>query len=354
MLQNKNQEDEVDIIKELQKIKPIVWKTIQKYLPKREPKKHYEIVRDYPQRQGKYFRPGLVLLSNEMFGGKKEKAILTAAIMQTSEDWLLIHDDIEDHSEERRSTREEYRPTLNILHGDEIAINAGDTLHLIMWKMLGDNVRALGEKSGWQIYNLIHKTLLSTAEGQFLELDWVRNQKVDISKKEYLEIVSRKTSQYTILAPLQLGAICAGIDSKNEWEKLKKWGTPFGYAFQIWDDAMNLCVTSHTQGKEIGGDILEGKRTLILSHLLQKCSSQEKAKVCKIYTKTRIEKTQDEKNYILSLIQKHKSIEYAKNVAKKYSQEAIKLFDQNTKHLKDTPAKQTIRKCIHFVANRER
>ncbi|MCX6799886.1 MAG: polyprenyl synthetase family protein, partial [Candidatus Falkowbacteria bacterium] len=214
----------------LKTIKPLIWSKILNYLPKKEPFDHYEMVKDYPYRQGKYFRPGLVMLSTEMYGAKKEDALLSAAAVQLSEDWLLIHDDIEDQSEMRRG-----KPTLNVLHGNELAINAGDALHVIMWKILGENILALGLNYGIKIYNIFNDVLLTTTEGQAIDLTWIHDNKIDITEKEYLDMVKRKTCYYTIIGPVQIGAMIAG-QSKDELKKIEEWGLPFGYAFQIWDD----------------------------------------------------------------------------------------------------------------------
>lgn len=338
----------IDFVNKLEKLKKPVWKKIQTYLPDKYPKEHYKIVREYPQRQGKYFRPGLVLLATEMFGFKKEKAILTATAMQTSEDWLLIHDDCLDHSEERR-----HRSTLNKKYGNELAINAGDGLHIIMWKMLGDNVRLLGEKKGWQIFDKLNDILLTTIEGQYLELDWLRKKRMAITERQYYQMIYRKTGYYTVTGPLQLGAIAAGASNK-ELKKIKEWAIPFGCAFQIWDDVMNLTTANHSQGKEKAGDILEGKRTLILTHLLRKCLAREKDYITAIYAKPREKKTKKDKKYILALMGKYQSLDFAKKTAKDFSKKAKKLFNKNTSHLTDSYAKKTIREGIDFVVNRQR
>jgi len=343
-----------DFKKELEELKRPVWEKIQEYLPEKEPEGHYAMVREYPKRQGKYFRPGLVLLATEMFGGEREKALLTAAAMQTSEDWLLIHDDFEDHSEERRSTKDEYRPALNQIYGDELAVNAGDGLHIIMWKMLGDTVRFLGDEIGWKIYDKMYNILLTTTGGQYLELDWIRKGKVLTSEEEYYKMAYCKAGYYTVTAPLELGAMTAGILKNKELKKIENWGVPFGLAFQIWDDVMNVTVESSAQGKEKGGDILEGKRTLLLSHLLKNCAPIEKDCVISIYLKPREKKSAQEKEYVLNLMEKYGSIDYAKSIARGFAQKSIEIFDKNTAYLPDTKAKQTIRAGISFVVNRDR
>ncbi len=339
---------EINFISELAKLKKPIWLEIKKYLPNKTPTSHYKMVREYPSRQGKYFRPGLVILGTKMFGGNPSRAILTAAAMQTSEDWLLIHDDAEDHSLIRRGL-----PTLHEMHGVELAINAGDALHMIMWKMIGDNARLFNNKTGWKIFNKMNDILLKATEGQHLELKWIRDNKIFVSQSEYLNMIKRKTAYYTVIGPLQLGAIVAGVSDK-ELKKIEDWGTPFGYAFQIWDDCMNIVTPDDKQGKERGGDILEGKRTLILSHLLKHCSKNEKDKIEKIYLKHRSQKTERDKNYIMRLMNEYGSVDYAKKIARQFGEQARNIFDKNTSKLPETKAKKTIRVGIEFVTNRER
>jgi len=344
----------MDFKKTLKELQPPVWKEVQKYLPHKTPKDFYDIIADYPHRLGKYFRPGLVLLSTQMYGGKKQKAITTASAMQVSEDWLLVHDDFLDHSLERRSTKEEHKPSLNIKHGDEVSVNAGDGLHAIMWQILGDNVRKLGDKVGWQVYDKMVDVILTTLEGQHLELRWENYSQIEITEKQYYDMISRKTSYYTVTAPLQLGAMVAGVSSSKELEKIREWGFPFGKAFQVWDDVMNVTVASDKQGKEIGGDILEGKRTLLLIHLLKHCTPEEKKKIIAIYKKPREQKTEKEKNYVIRLMNQHGSIDHAKKVAKKFSAQAKTIFIKNTSHLPDSKYKKAIVAGIEFVVNRDR
>ena len=78
-----------------------IYSKINEYIPNREPKEYYEIVREYVTRQGSYRRPCLLMLSGEMFGAKYDDLLLPAATIQLSEDWILMHDDIEDDSELR-------------------------------------------------------------------------------------------------------------------------------------------------------------------------------------------------------------------------------------------------------------
>ncbi len=339
--------DAIDFMSVLKIKREIVWKEIQKYLPDKEPKGHYKMIREYPERRGKYVRPSLVLLSCEAFGGDPAKALLTAAAMQVSEEWLLIHDDVEDDSDERRG-----KPCLHKMYGKELAINAGDALHLIMWRIIGDNIKLLGNETGFRIFDKFYDIFLVTCEGQYLECSWIHDNKIDISEEEYYKMIDAKAGLYTISGPIQLGAIVAGV-SDDVIKKIEEFGIPFGRAFQITDDTLNLSGEYEKYGKEIGGDILEGKRTLILIHLLRNCTEEEKEKVVRIYSKKREDKTKDDISYVINLMKKYGSIDYAKAKAREFAKQSKEIFDRNFKDLPETDAKKIIRIAIDFVVNRE-
>lgn len=339
---------EINFLQVLNEMKPKIYNKICQYLPKKFPEEHYAIVRDYTERQGKYLRPILVLLANEMFGGKKDDALLTAAAMQTSEDWILIHDDIEDNSDERRG-----KPCLHKIYGIELALNAGDALHIIMWKMLVDNTELLGSEKTKKIFDLMQNILLHTCEGQYLELSWIIHKRFDIIEEEYYKMIDVKSGAYSIYGPIQLGATVAGAKDE-QIDSLRKWGIPLGRAFMIADDVLNLTGDKAKYGKEIGGDILEGKRTLMLIHLLNNCSKEEKEKVIDTYSKKREEKTEKERDYILDLMKRYGSIDYANTRAIEFANEAKRIFVQSTSSLKDSFAKRAIETCIDFVVTRDR
>lgn len=228
---------------------------------------HWKMVVDYPERGGKYVRPGLLLISTYASGGEIEKALTTAAAMEISEDWLLVHDDFQDHSEQRRG-----KPTLPILHGDELAVNAGDHLHLLMWKILLENRASLGGDKCFEIAEEMERFLQTTCEGQFLELSWTKSGRI-VGEDEYFAMVDRKTGSYTIVGPLRLGAFVAG--KYEALEPIGEFGLALGRAFQIHDDWLNVFSTK--TGKELGGDILEGKRTLLLARLVEQLEKENEA-----------------------------------------------------------------------------
>ncbi len=291
-----------------------IYSTICDYLQIKEPIEHYKITREYTDRQGSYRRPGLILLTGQMLGAKIDDLILPAAAIQLSEDWILVHDDIEDHSELRRG-----KASLNKLYGFEIALNAGDAGHIVMWKMLKDYL--ISNKNGILVYNKFLDILEKTVEGQFLDINFIYNKKnfENIDEDLYFKIINSKTCYYTVYGPMQLGAIVAGAD-ENTLKIIEEIGNPAGIAFQITDDVLDLTADEKVFGKQKYGDLYEGKITLIILNTYKNATQEEKNKINLIYSKSRNQKTSEDIEFILKLIDKYKGIEYAKKIGEHYTQ----------------------------------
>lgn len=188
-------------------------------------------LKEYSTRKAKRFRAILVNYGYFLAGGKDRKKILAASIfIELIHNYLLIHDDIIDKDELRRGKK-----SLHRLYGLDMAIVAGDTASALGYEILScapfsaeNKVLALAK---------LNETLYSTGYGQMLELSL--REKIKSGKKasanEVLTIYKKKTAFYTLVAPLQIGALLAGAD-KAFLEKIKKFALPLGIAFQIRDD----------------------------------------------------------------------------------------------------------------------
>jgi geranylgeranyl diphosphate synthase type II len=304
---------------------------------------HWKMVVDYPERGGKYVRPGLLLLSTYASNGDIKKAMTTAAAMEISEDWLLVHDDFEDHSEQRRG-----KPTLPILHGDELAVNAGDHLHLLMWRILMDNRPTLGSDKCFEVAEEMQRVLQATCEGQFLELTWTKSGTI-VSEDEYFEMVDRKTGSYTIIGPLRLGAIVAG--NYDAVEPLVGFGLALGRAFQIHDDWLN--VFSAATGKELGGDILEGKRTLLLARLVERLEKEKEEEkldfVKEVFRMSRIEKDGAVVSKVIDLYEEYGCRDSIRLQTNKYADLARLSLEQVPY---SDEGKEILNDAIDFIVNR--
>jgi len=201
-------------------------------------------------------------------------------------------------------------------------MNAGDALHARMWGALTLNRKGLGSEKTVRIIEEFARMVNETTEGQHMELGWVAHRRWDLKEADYYQMCTKKTSWYTVAGPCWLGAIVAGA-SENVLGKLEEFGLKLGVAFQIQDDALNLVGEQQKYGKEKSDDILEGKRTLILLHLLGNIGPKEKEKLVSIMNKERASKTAADVSYVLSLIEKHDAIGYARKKAVELMKEAV-------------------------------
>jgi geranylgeranyl diphosphate synthase, type II len=308
---------------------------------------HLEIVSDYPRRKGKYLRPSLLLLAAQAMGVDLKSALNTAAAMQISEDWILNHDDIEDDSPDRRG-----QPALHKIYGHELALNAGDALHLIMWQVLFNNYSSLSPELSSKIINEFGLMLNRTVLGQEIELKWAKDNRFDLTDEDNFLVLESKTGYYTIAGPMRLGAILGGA-TDNQLNKIYKFGVLLGRSFQIIDDYLDLTSDFAGSKKVKGNDIYENKRTIMLLHLIRHASQNDLSEIIKILAKSRTQKTPEDIVKIISLMDKYGSLNYAQDLAKKFATEAKEIFSKDLKFLKIEPYRSQIEAGIDFIVTRD-
>jgi geranylgeranyl diphosphate synthase type II len=240
-----------------------------------------ELILDYPLRGGKALRPALAIAICLGLGGHLDAILPTAATLELYHNAFLIHDDIEDESWWRRG-----KPTLHIDHGIPIAVNVGDAMLTLSLQPLLDNVERVGLGPALRILRAIAHMTQQTVEGQAIELEWVRANTWQLDDAHYLQMVELKTSWYSFITPLQVGAIAAGV-GQERLALLESLGRHLGAAFQITDDLLNLRADPEAYGKEIGGDLWEGKRTLMLLHALRSAEPSDRSRAIHILAKRR-------------------------------------------------------------------
>jgi geranylgeranyl diphosphate synthase type II len=339
-----------DILTFLKESKAKIDKFIFEALPAQDPVPEIELLftmmREYPLRSGKGLRPSLCLLTCSAFGGDSDRALTTAAALELFQNWIVIHDDIEDDSELRRGF-----PVLHLQYNLPLAINAGDALAGKMWEVLLGNGEILGLQKGFAILREFAAMLNKTTSGQHIELSWVDQNRWDLSEEDYFLMCRNKTAWYTVVAPMRLGAIIADAPEKS-LTMMADLGLKLGVAFQIQDDVLNLVGSEEKYGKEIGGDIQEGKRTLIAIHLYNHADQKERLQIAEIMNKPRQDKTPEDVKEILLLMQKYGSINYASDSAQRLSSEAKEMlgklpFDG------DPLYQEMLHELVDFVVSRE-
>lgn len=229
----------------------------------------YELMLDYPMRPAKALRPALCMATCMALGGHLDAVLPSAAAFELFHNAFLVHDDVEDGSQLRR-----HAATLQRLHGVPIAVNVGDGMLALALEPLLDNVRALGLGRALHVLRLFARMARESVEGQMLELDWTRRNRWEISDREYLRMVHKKTGWYSFIAPVLVGAMAAGADARTS-SSLGRFALLLGIAFQIQDDLLSLEGEATTVGKDSLGDLWEGKYTLPLLHALRSRGARE-------------------------------------------------------------------------------
>ncbi|MBK8901713.1 MAG: polyprenyl synthetase family protein [Anaerolineaceae bacterium] len=317
-------------------------------LPIREPKRYfYELLPDYPQRGGKGLRAALCLATCLAYGGRIQNALNTAVAIELFHNGFLVHDDIQDESMFRRGTH-----TLHAQHGVGVAINIGNALNLLSLQVLMKNQATLGGRLAWQLFSESSEMLRQTLEGQALELAWIRDNACDLSDRDYLRMALKKTAWYTCIYPCRAGGLAAtggGIDA----DRFYRFGWFLGVAFQIQDDLLNLVGDYGRYGKEIYGDLWEGKRTLMLIHLLNQCTSQEKAALQTILAQSRDERTEDQVAWMVDRMTHYGSINFGRQCARQFAGAALYEFRNAYGHLPDSDDKRFILEMVLYMIERK-
>jgi len=287
------------------------------------------------------------MISEQIWNGKIEEVLNTAAAMQISEEWILIHDDVEDDSEERRG-----QLTLHKKYSFGHAVNAGDALFAIQQKAITNNFGVLSPKIAKNIADEFFLIMSRTTIGQGVEISYIKDKIVEYSDEDWFFIADSKSSYYTVAGPIRLGAIIAGA-TENQLNDLAEFGKNLGRSFQIIDDILD--ITSNFKGlkNQKGNDVYEGKRTLILGHLLRTIKGENKKKVIEIILKNRSYKSATEVDWVIQQMHLYGSIDYSKKIALKFKQKAEIVLDNKLKFLYKEPYINELRTLMNFVLERD-
>lgn len=241
----------------LDKLQAFINAEIEGTYKTKQPSNLYEPIEYSMSVGGKRIRPLLCLMSSNLFSDQVEEAIKPAVGLETFHNFTLLHDDIMDKAEVRRS-----QPTVHKKWDENTAILSGDAMMIEAYDyFLGLSPNLLS--STFKIFN---KTALEVCEGQQYDMDFETQSQV--SEQEYLEMIRLKTA-VLIAASLKVGAIIGGAKGKDS-NNIYDFGIAMGLAFQLQDDYLDTFGDEATFGKKIGGDILENKKTFLLINALDK------------------------------------------------------------------------------------
>jgi len=304
-----------------------------------------DLAADYPRRGGRMMRPAICIATARAFGAYPEDAVATAAAIELLHNALLVHDDIEDASLERRG-----RPTLHRLHGVPLALNAGDALALMSLAPLFENRARLGTALAMRLLEETARTAAECADGQALELGWRDRNVLDLAPADYLEMALKKTCWLAVIHPLRAGVLIATRGAVDP-DAYVRFGFLVGAAFQIQDDLLNL-VGNESYGKERDGDLWEGKRTLILIRLLALATEAERERIAAVLACGRERRTESDVRWMRRLIDRYGCIEYARRVAHGLAGAALHEFSRHFAELPDSRDKRFLEELPAWVIER--
>ncbi|MGC8568035.1 MAG: polyprenyl synthetase family protein [Candidatus Micrarchaeia archaeon] len=318
--------------------------------PSIEAKEFDQMVKSYTIRKGQYRRPAYLILWTLLYGGNVEDALVPAAAQQASEDYFLMHDDWMDGNGLRRGL-----PSAHKMYGEINAILAGDTVHAIAWNLAKTASDKLGDHRGSNYFAKFFDIMLQTHIGQYYDIHLTRDIK-DISsftKEDYYKSIKAKSAYYSVYGPMQCGAIIANAD-KASIENIKEYGIPAGNAFQIQDDILDCISTEENLGKNIGNDVREGVKTIILWHAVQNSDPVTLSRLKSIYSKRREEKSDEEVKWVLDKFVELGSIKFAQQEAERLTKESLEKFEKLSSDLPESQIKNIARDSISYTLSRNK
>jgi len=280
---------------------------------------------------GKRLRPALVLLAAKLCGYEGVSAIRLGAVMEMIHTATLVHDDVIDEADTRRG-----RPSTNCRWGNPMSVLAGDWLYMQAFNI------ALSERN-FRILDILIRLTQVMVEGELLQLTSLR--KPTVSEEEYLELAYRKTA-CLFSACLRLGALLGGKTEEEE-TRLGLYGIKLGLAFQLIDDLLDFTSSEEVLGKPIGNDVREGKMTLPLIYLMQRCTPEEARKVSRVLEEGGFQSPEFAE--ILDLIDHYGTLNATREKAQDFSDEA-RSFLEGYPH---SPYKDALHSLPDFILERE-
>ena len=243
----------------------------------REPKNLYEPIDYILQLGGKRIRPVLTLMAADIFSGDFKKALPAALAVEVFHNFTLVHDDIMDDAPLRRG-----KETVHEKWDVNTGILSGDAMLILAYQFFESYTPEIFKK----LAQLFSKTALEVCDGQQLDVDF--ETRSDVTIPEYMNMIRLKTS-VLVAAALQMGAIVAETSDKNE-QLIYDFGLNLGLAFQLQDDYLDTFGDFETFGKQVGGDIIENKKTFLYLKCLESANQEDQEKLNLYYSVTRIDK----------------------------------------------------------------
>ena len=237
----------------------------------KEPKNLYEPIHYILDLGGKRIRPVLTLMTAEIFDASYKKALPAALAVEVFHNFSLVHDDIMDDAPLRRgqaTVHEKWNINTGILSGDAMLILAYQYFEKYEPKIFR------------KLAKLFSKTALQVCEGQQWDVDFeIRD---DVTIPDYLKMIEYKTA-VLVAAAMKMGAIIAQTSKENA-KLIYDFGLNLGLAFQLQDDYLDAFGDPETFGKQVGGDIIENKKTYLYLKAVEFSSKEEAEQLTHLFS----------------------------------------------------------------------
>lgn len=244
---------------------------VEKVAEDKEPKSLYDPIRYILSLGGKRMRPVLTLLSADIFGADYKKALPAAIAVEVFHNFSLIHDDIMDDAPLRRGNE-----TVHEKWDLNTGILSGDAMLILAYQYFEQYEPAVFQ----ELAKLFSKTALEVCEGQQWDVDFENRE--DVTIPEYLKMIEYKTA-VLVAAALKMGAIIAGTSEENG-KNIYDFGRNLGIAFQIQDDYLDAFGDPETFGKQVGGDIIENKKTYLFLKAKEFANGEDASQLRDLYS----------------------------------------------------------------------
>ncbi|MGY5848279.1 polyprenyl synthetase family protein [Salegentibacter sp. HM20] len=280
----------------------------------KEPRNLYEPMQYILGLGGKRLRPVLVLMAADILGADHHKAMDAALAIEIFHNFSLVHDDIMDDAPLRRgkqTVHEKWDINTGILSGDAMLINA----YQLFENYEGDTFK--------QLAKLFSRTAIQVCEGQQYDMDFETRE--DVSIEDYLKMIEYKTA-VLVGASLQMGAIVAGAIEACQ-EAFYEYGRLLGIAFQLQDDYLDAFGDPESFGKQLGGDIIENKKTFLYLKALETSGKREARQLEHLYSISPIENS-GKIDAVKQIFDRSGAAELTRQEIEKYTEKAFKVLDE--------------------------
>lgn len=280
----------------------------------KEPRNLYEPIDYILSLGGKRMRPILTLMATEVFDADCKKALAAATAIEVFHNFSLVHDDIMDDAPLRRgneTVHEKWDINTGILSGDAMLILAYQHFEEYEPKIFRD------------LAKLFSKTALEVCEGQQYDVDFETRDDVTIA--EYLKMIEYKTA-VLVGAAMKMGAIVAETTEENA-NLIYDFGLNLGIAFQLQDDYLDAFGNPETFGKQVGGDIIENKKTYLYLKAMEFSGANEKEQLMHLFSIQPDDNT-DKIESVKTIFNQTKATEATQKAIQEYTFKAFEMLEQ--------------------------